>query len=49
MFHRERAIAALEANADRFTGYEAAVSDALASCERVLAELSNLDRVELEA
>lgn len=49
MFHRERVIAALEAKADRFSGYEVAVSDALASCERALAELSNLDRVELEA
>lgn len=30
MFHRERAIAALEANADRFADYEVAISDALA-------------------
>jgi hypothetical protein len=38
-FHRERVIAALEAKADRFSGYEVAVSDALASCERALAGL----------
>jgi hypothetical protein len=31
MFHRERVIAALEAQANRFTGYEVAVSDALAN------------------
>jgi len=42
MFHRERVIAALEAKADRFSGYEAAVSDALAGYERALEELAGL-------
>jgi hypothetical protein len=48
MFHRERVIAALEAKADRFSGYEAAVSDALAGYEQALEELAGLNRVEVE-
>ena len=39
MFHRERVIAALEAKADRFAGYEAALSDTLAGYEQALAVL----------
>jgi hypothetical protein len=42
MFYREREIAALEAKADRFAGYEAAVSDALAGYEQALEELARL-------
>jgi len=49
MFHRGKVIAALEAKADRFAGYEATVSDALAGYEQALSELSNLDRAEVEA
>jgi hypothetical protein len=49
MFHRERMIAALEAKADRFTGSEAAVSDALAGYEQALEELAGLSRVDIDA
>ena len=49
MFHRERVIAALEAKADRLTGYEAAVSDALAGYEQALEELAGLSRAAIEA
>jgi hypothetical protein len=49
MFHRERVIAALEAKADRFSGYEAAVSDALAGYEQALEELAGLSQVAIEA
>ena len=44
MFQRERVIAALEAKADRFAGYEAALSDALAAYEQALAELEGLSK-----
>jgi hypothetical protein len=49
MFHRERVIAALEAKAGRFTGYEVAISDALADYEQALAALAGLSRVAIEA
>ena len=49
MFHRGKVIAALEAKADRFTGYEATASEALAGYEQALSELSSLDRAEVEA
>jgi hypothetical protein len=48
MFHRERVIAALEAKADRFSGYEVAVGDALMAYEQALEELTGLSRVEVE-
>jgi hypothetical protein len=49
MFHRERVIAALEAKADRFAGYESALSDALNAYEQALAELENLSKADVEA
>ena len=49
MFNRERVIAALEAKADRFAGYEVDLSDTLAAYEQTLAELANLSRDEIEA
>ena len=49
MFHRERAIAALEAKADRFAGYEAALSDTLAAYEQALTALEGLSKAEVEA
>jgi len=49
MFHRERVIEALEAKTDRFSGCDAAVSDALAGYEQALEELAGLSRVAIEA
>jgi len=49
MLHRERVIAALEAKADRFAGYEVELNEALAAYERMLAELAGLSRAEIEA
>jgi hypothetical protein len=49
MFHRERVIAALEAKADRFAGYELALSDTLAAYEQALAELERLSQAEVGA
>ena len=49
MFNRERVIAALEAKADRFAGYEVELGDTLAAYEQALAELANLSRAEIEA
>jgi hypothetical protein len=49
MFHRERVIAALEAKADRFAGYEAALANALAAYEQALVELEGLSKAEVEA
>jgi hypothetical protein len=49
MFHRERVIAALEAKAGRFSGYEVALNDALVAYEAALAELESLSRAEVEA
>ncbi len=48
MFHRERVIAALEAKADRFAGYEVSLTDALAAYEKGLEELTGLSRAEIE-
>jgi len=48
MFHRERVIAALEAKAGRFSGYEVAVGEALMAYEQALEELAGLNRVEVE-
>jgi hypothetical protein len=49
MFQRERVIAALEAKADRFAGYEAALTDTLAAYEQALVELEGLSKAEVEA
>jgi hypothetical protein len=49
MFHRERVIAALEAKANRFSGYELALNDLLADYEEALAELTHLSRAQIEA
>ncbi len=49
MFHRERVIEALEAKADRFTGYQVELSDTIAAYEQALAELAGLSRAEVEA
>ena len=49
MFHRERVIAALEAKANRFTGYETELAEALAGYEQALAELAGLSRAAVEA
>jgi hypothetical protein len=48
MFRRERVITALEAKADRFSGYEVAVGDALMAYEQALEELAGLSRIEVE-
>jgi hypothetical protein len=49
MFHRGKVIAALEAKADRFAGYDLELNDALASYDQALAELAGLSRAEVEA
>ncbi len=49
MFQRERVIAALEAKAGRFAGYEAALSDTLATYEQALAKLEGMSQTEVEA
>ncbi len=49
MFHRERVIAALEAQDDRFAGYETELSDTIAGYEQALIELVGLNRAEIEA
>jgi hypothetical protein len=49
MFHRGKVITALEAKADRFAGYETALSDALEAYEQTLQELAGLTRAEVEA
>jgi hypothetical protein len=48
MFHRERVIAALEAKAGFFAGYDSALSDSLATYEQAWAELAGLSREEVE-
>ncbi|MCJ7738512.1 MAG: DNA double-strand break repair nuclease NurA [Anaerolineae bacterium] len=48
VFHRERVIAALEAKADRFAGYDAQLHDALAAYEQALIELQGLSRQDIE-
>ena len=49
MFHRGKVIAALEAKADRFAGYDLELNDALATYDEALAELAGLSRAEVEA
>jgi len=49
MFHREKVIAALEARAGRFAGYEVALTDTLVAYEETLVELASLSRAEIEA
>jgi hypothetical protein len=49
MFHRERVSAALEAKADRFAGYEVALSDSLAAYDQALSELAGMGKAEVEA
>ncbi|MBN1250286.1 MAG: DNA double-strand break repair nuclease NurA [Anaerolineae bacterium] len=49
MFHREKVIAALEAKADHFTGYDVQLANALAIYESGLAELSTLSYEEITA
>ena len=48
VFHRERVIAALEAKADRFAGYDAQLHDAMAAYEQALTELQGLSRQDIE-
>ena len=47
MFHREKVIAALESKAERFSGYEAQVSEALSAYEQALADLMHLRQDEI--
>ncbi len=49
MFHRGKVIAALEAKAGRFAGYDLELKDALATYDQALTELGELSRAELEA
>jgi hypothetical protein len=49
MFHRGKVIAALEAKADRFSGYDLELNDALATYDEALAETSGLSRADVEA
>lgn len=47
MFHREKVIAALEAKADHFAGYDVRLANALATYESALAELGRLSYEEV--
>jgi hypothetical protein len=49
MFQRERVIAALEAKAHRFAGYEAILSDALLAYDQGFNQLEKMSRAEIEA
>jgi hypothetical protein len=49
MFYRGKAIAALEAKAERFAGYDLELNDALAIYEEALAEISGLSQAAIEA
>jgi hypothetical protein len=49
MFQRERVIAALEAKAGRFAGYDIRLRDALLAYEQALATVQDLSAPELEA
>lgn len=49
MFHREKVIAALEAKAGQFAGYEVRRSDTLAVYESALEEMTKLSRAEIDA
>ena len=48
MFHREKAIVALERKAEQFTGYELQKAEILKTYRAELVELGQLDQVELE-
>jgi hypothetical protein len=49
MLHRGKVIAALEAKAGRFAGYDQQLHDALAAYEAALAQVQTLDQAALEA
>lgn len=49
MFYRGKAIAALEAKAERFAGYDLELNDALAIYEEALAEMEDLGRAAIES
>ncbi len=49
MLHRERVIAALEAKAERFTGYQVSVGDARRAYEEALEDVAGMSRAEIEA
>jgi hypothetical protein len=49
MLNRERVIAALEAKADRFAGYQMGMDDAQRAFEEALNDLAATDRAEIEA
>jgi hypothetical protein len=49
MLHRERVIAALEAKADRFAGYQVGMDDAQRALEQALDDVAAMDRAEIEA
>jgi hypothetical protein len=49
MLHRERVIAALQAKADRFTGYQVGMADAQRAFEQALDDVATMDRAEIEA
>jgi len=48
MFHRGKVVAALEAKADRFAGYDLELKDSLATYEEALTELSGLSRSKVD-
>ena len=49
MLHRERVIAALEAKAERFTGYQVSVGDARRAYEEALEDVVGMSRAEIGA
>jgi hypothetical protein len=49
MFHHGKVIAALEAKADRFAGYDLELNDTLATFNETLTGMSGLSRAEVEA
>jgi hypothetical protein len=49
MLRRERVIAALEAKADRFAGYQVSVGDAWRAYEDALEDVAGMSRAEIEA
>ena len=49
MFQRERVIAALDAKADRFSGYDEALQNTLATYEQSLKDAGAMSRAELDA
>ena len=48
MLHRGKAVAALEAKAERFVGFETDLRDALADYERSLDRLASMTREEID-